>query len=232
MKLLIISDLHIGIKSQDDIFQWDDQIFIEKMKKTISEYEIDSVILNGDIYELYKYTYSAICEVHPDLIQFLNHFYYIRGNHDMVMDKGETYLDIENNQGQLIHIEHGHNSDWLNGNRLGRFVATCLFGILKLGFVFSCIRKLYFKFIEWDDDHVKRKYDRLKYLNYALGLLKKYDIVILGHTHKLEKISTYFHEEKKRYFNCGTCSKKKFQGIVLDTETLNYEMIKEKSNEN
>lgn len=33
--------------------------------------------------------------------------------------------------------------------------------------------------------------------------------------------------KKKRYLNTGSCSLGRFQGIVLDTETLKYELIKE-----
>jgi hypothetical protein len=51
-------------------------------------------------------------------------------------------------------------------------------------------------------------------------------MVILAHTHKLESHHTYYLNKKKRYLNCGSCSMGRFQGVVLDTETLDYELIK------
>jgi predicted phosphodiesterase len=61
---------------------------------------------------------------------------------------------------------------------------------------------------------------------YALKLLKKYDMVILGHTHKLESHKIYYLNNKKIYLNCGTCSLGRFQAIVVDTETFEYETVK------
>ena len=51
---------------------------------------------------------------------------------------------------------------------------------------------------------------------YAAEQLKKYDIVICGHTH-IKKIVKY--DNGKLYANCGTCQCGNFQGFILDTET-------------
>ncbi|MDZ7632953.1 MAG: hypothetical protein U5L72_00325 [Bacteroidales bacterium] len=80
--------------------------------------------------------------------------------------------------------------------------------------------------VEESLNSVPRKYNTLKYLTYALNLLKENDMVILAHTHKLESHHTYYLNKKKRYLNCGSCSLGRFQGIVLDTETLRYDLIK------
>ena len=63
-------------------------------------------------------------------------------------------------------------------------------------------------------------------MKYALRLLKTYDVVIMGHTHKMEAHKTYYLQNKKRYLNSGTCSHGRFQAIFLDTETLKHETIK------
>ena len=88
---------------------------------------------------------------------------------------------------------------------------------------------IYFKIVAIEDqiNHIPKKYNTIKYLTYALKLLKEHDVVILAHTHKLESHHTYYLNKKKRYLNCGSCSMGRFQGIVMDTETLKYELIKE-----
>jgi predicted phosphodiesterase len=94
---------------------------------------------------------------------------------------------------------------------------------------YDFIIKLYFRIVALEDqvNYIPKRYNTLKYLTYALRLLKENDLVILSHTHKLESNHTYYLNKKKRYLNSGTCSLGRFQAIILDTETLKYEMIKE-----
>ncbi len=58
---------------------------------------------------------------------------------------------------------------------------------------------IYFRIIALEDEinHIPKKYNTIKYLTYALRLLKEYDVVILGHTHKLESHHTYYLESEK-----------------------------------
>jgi predicted phosphodiesterase len=88
---------------------------------------------------------------------------------------------------------------------------------------------IYFKIVAFEDqiNHIPKSYNTIKYLSYALKLLKEHDMVILSHTHKLESHHTYYLNKKKRYLNSGSCSLGRFQGILMDTETLKYELIKE-----
>ena len=88
---------------------------------------------------------------------------------------------------------------------------------------------IYFKKVALEDEinHIPKKYNTIKYLTYALKLLKDHDVVILGHTHKLESHHTYYLNKKKRYLNSGACTLGRFQGIIMDTETMKYELIKE-----
>ena len=61
--------------------------------------------------------------------------------------------------------------------------------------------------------------------------LRSYDVVILGHTHKLEAHKTYYLNSKKLYLNTGTCSMGRLQAVILNTETLKYDTIKLSSND-
>jgi predicted phosphodiesterase len=158
-----------------------------------------------------------------------NDFIFIKGNHDIVNGSGIDNYQLTNSHGQSIHIEHGHNADWFNGSRIGRSLGKFGMSILKKLSHSGWMMGIYFRIVAFEDQiyHIPKSYNTLKYLTYALKLLRKHDVVILAHTHKLESHHTYYLNKKKRYLNCGSCSLGRFQGILMDTETLKYELIKE-----
>ena len=55
------------------------------------------------------------------------------------------------------------------------------------------------------DSNIVKKTEEL-----AIKLLKKYDRVILGHTHKQIKMFN------GKYFNCGTCQNGRIEYIIVD----------------
>lgn len=230
MKLLILSDFHIGTTHQFSSFGWKPDDLMQMIDYVVADNEIDKVILNGDVYELYQYQYQAVAESYPQLIAYFNKpiFFYIRGNHDALNEFGATEWNHTNSKGELIHIEHGHNADFMNGTALGRMLGRLFFHALKSIMKHPKLLKLYFDFMnQYEDiDRIPRKQNTFKYLSYALKLLKKYDVVIMGHTHKLESHKTYYLNQKKRYLNSGSCTLGRFQGILFDTESLKYETIK------
>lgn len=229
MNILVISDLHIDPDDAFGTFQWDADSLICHIEKIKNEHDIEQIILNGDIFELYKYRYKEIAETQKKLIDYLNKpcFVHVKGNHDITRTQVLNHYMLRNSLGQTIYIEHGHKADFLNGTKIGRFISKYLLCFLKKMMHNKLIHSLYFKLVEYYDeiDRIPKKYNTYKYLKYALAKLKEYDVVILGHTHKLETHHTYYLNKKKRYLNCGTCSLGRFQGIVLDTETLRYTLI-------
>jgi len=231
MNILVLSDLHIDTRDKFGTFQWNEMELIMQIERIRDMYSIDRVIFNGDIFELYKYTFDEIRNANGILMKYFNDkdFIFIKGNHDIVNHFGIDYFQITNNQGQSIHIEHGHNADWLNGTKMGRTLAKFGLLLLKKMSRVKPLMDIYFKIVAFDDqiNRIPKRYNTIKYLTYALRLLKEHDVVILAHTHKLESHHTYYLNKKKRYLNCGSCSFGRFQGIVLDTETLKYELIKE-----
>jgi len=230
MKLLVLSDLHIDTGDKFGTFGWKPKKFIKVLDDIIKHYDVEQVILNGDVFELYKYTYADIVERNTRLIEYFdtNGFIYIRGNHDLWNPKARDHFKITNSQGKTIHIEHGHNADFLNGTSIGRFIGKLGFYVLRFIVKMQWAERLYFKIVEYDDEvnRVPRKYNSYKYLLYALKLLRKYDLVILGHTHKLELHKMFYINQRKQYLNCGTCSLGRFQAVLVDTETLANETIK------
>jgi len=230
MKLLVISDLHLGDKSRFDNCGWDFKEFKTVLETVQQRYKIEQTVLNGDIFELYKHKYTEIAKTNAEFISYLqtNNFVYIKGNHDWLLDGGVDSYQLVNSQGKKIHIEHGHNADFLNGTSFGRVLGKAFFKILKQLMSVELFLKIYFKIVEFDDEvnRVPKKYNSIKYLKYALKLLKHHDVVIMGHTHKMEIHKTYYLNNKKRYLNTGACSLSRFQGIILDTETLEYDTVK------
>jgi predicted phosphodiesterase len=231
MNILVLSDLHIDTGDNFGTFQWKEKDLISHIEYIRRNYSIDKVIFNGDTFELLKYHYEDIKNANPLLIEYFNDkdFIFIKGNHDIVIDSGLNNYQITNSQGQIIHIEHGHNADWFGGTKLGRALSKFGFSLLKKLSDSGSMMDIYFRIVAFGDqiNHIPKRYNTLRYLSYALRLLKEYDMVILGHTHKLESHHTYYLNKKKRYLNSGSCSMGRFQGIVLDTETLRYDLIKE-----
>jgi len=234
MVILVLSDLHIDTHDNFGIFRWDENDFIERIENLRDKYNIEKVIFNGDIFELHKYRYDEIRRANPSLIRYFEanrDFIFIKGNHDFVLDFTLDYYRITNSKGQIIHIEHGHNADWLNGKKAGRALAKFGLSLLKKMSDSARMMKLYFRIVAYDDqiNYIPKRYNTIRYLSYALRLLKVFDVVILGHTHKLEAHHTYYLNRKKRYLNSGVCSLGRLQGIIMDTETLQYEFLNETS---
>lgn len=231
MNILVLSDLHIDTCDNFGTFQWDEMDLVMQIEGIRDIHNVEKIIFNGDIFELLKYAYEDIRKANPILMRYFNDndFIFIKGNHDIVNDFGIDYYDITNSHDQTIHIEHGHNADWLNGTRFGRAIGK--FGLLLLKKLShsKSLMDIYFRIVAFEDqiNHIPKSYNTIKYLTYALKLLKEHDVVILGHTHKLESHHTYYLNKKKRYLNSGSCSLGRFQGILMDTETLKYELIKE-----
>jgi predicted phosphodiesterase len=231
MNILILSDLHIDTNDKFGTFQWNEKDFINQIESIRDLYSIEKIIFNGDTFELLKYRFEEIEKAHPSLLRYFRDkdFVFIKGNHDIVNKFGVENYQIINSQGQTIHIEHGHNADWFNGSKAGRAISKFGFSMLKKLSHSKSLMDIYFKIVSFEEqiNHLPKNYNTIKYLTYALKLLKEHDVVILAHTHKLESHHTYYLNQKKRYLNCGSCSLGRFQGIILNTETLRYELIKE-----
>lgn len=233
MRILVLSDLHIDTCDPFGAFQWNEEEFIAHLEHIREFHSIDKVIFNGDTFELMKYRFEEIKKVHPALIEYFKHedFIFIKGNHDIVNTFGFDHYQIKNSMGQTIHIEHGHNAEWFNGSRTGRAIGRFGFLMLKKLAGFKPLMVSYLKIVARRDrkNQMPKKYNSIRYLTYGLRLLKEHDVVILGHIHKLEAHHTYYMNKKKRYLNSGSCSFGRFQGIVMDTESLRYELIRQNS---
>ena len=234
MNILVLSDLHIDTGDNFGVFKWDQLDFIKQVERVRDIFSIDKVIFNGDTFELLKYTFEEIRRANPILLRYMKDkdFVFIKGNHDRNNGFGLKNYRITNSKGQIIYMEHGHKADWLNSSRIGNILAETGLVFLKRFSRSTIIMNMYLNLVSHLEkiNKIPKRYDTLKYLTYALKLLKDHDVVILSHTHKLESHHTYYLNKKKRYLNSGSCSLGRLEGIIMNTETLQYEFIKETKN--
>ncbi|MGA3050313.1 MAG: metallophosphoesterase [Chitinispirillaceae bacterium] len=229
MNILVLSDLHLSNHDHFSAFGWNEDAFLRKLDLICTMYGVEKIVLNGDILELCKYRWHEIIRSNSRILSYfaVNKTVYLRGNHDFRADDSLDHYNIVNSNGQSIHIEHGHKADFFGGTKIGRFLNDALFRGLKFLFGLSPVRVLYFGILHREEGIVgQRKYNSYDYLRYALGLLAQHDVVILGHTHEIEAHQSYRKSKSKLYLNCGTCTFGRFQGIVMDTESLRYELIR------
>ena len=229
MKIFVVSDLHLEASETLGTFGWNQDDFIAMMESVKREHSIDKVILNGDTFDLCKSAYEDIAVRNEKLIEYFNGIkaLYIKGNHDIALPFGQRHFGVINSRGEKIYIEHGHRGDFINGTAMGRFTGKMFYKFLKCVTRVSFIQALYYGYLEQDEGlKGHRNYNSYKYLRHAVKLHRKYDVVILGHTHKMEHHNSFSRGNYKRYFNSGSCSFGRFQGIILDTETFEHVAVR------
>ncbi len=231
MKILVISDLHIGNGSPFNTFGWRDQDFISRLELYRELYRIDLVVLNGDIFEMYKYSINKIYENHRKLLDyfFIHDFILLRGNHDSCFSGSMDELTLVNSSGKLIHFEHGHRAD-IRGYKAVMGLHRICFRFLKFSALLGSIHLCLHYLVRKNENFDRIKYRKKKYQKYGKQLLDGlYDVVVLGHTHRMESFEHNNVGRIKLLLNSGTCSQGRFQAVVLDTETLDYFFIKDGS---
>jgi predicted phosphodiesterase len=229
VRIFIISDLHLGDGRTLCTFGWHQNAFIKAMDAIRERYEINGVVLNGDIFDLYKSKYRNIADHNRKVVDYLASIdaVFIKGNHDRAFRQAREFCLIVNSRGEKIYIEHGHRADMLNGTMLGRGVGRVFFQLLKTAARFSRPCAWYFGYVHRMEARKERKTRNSKrHLRYASRLLKQNNVVVLGHTHKIEARQADSRLGRKRYFNSGSCSLGRLQGIILDTETLEHTAIR------
>ena len=217
MKVLIISDLHLGDGSSADDFGDND----DSLLKWITSHNADVVYLNGDIYDSWQFKMKRIKKAHPKIIkEFKNRKYkYIRGNHDYSV-MGVLTRSLTTKNAMKVLISHGFQNDDRMKNPFLR-VGVWFLGILER-----------VPFLSWIDNPesfaTPRNKEKIMKLteDYARDQLHKYDIVICGHTHlKCDKNVSDGLTGSLKYINTGTCQHGKREGAILDTETGSVRLI-------
>jgi len=208
MKILVISDIHLGDGSKSDDFG--NRANEIKLKKWIEKQKADRIYLNGDIYELWQFKPQAVKNAHYMFWKYLHgrKFVHIRGNHDYQL-MGPLTKTLKTKSGKRVLISHGFQNDKLMTNPFSR---------LFVWIIGQTLEKLFPDIDNEDGYKHKRNKSRTirNTLKYAEKMWKRYDIVILGHSHKQMTERSYVYGI---YANCGTCANGKLQGVLLDTLT-------------
>ena len=183
-KVLILSDLHMGCGSNDDLFFNNGEL----LTCILEEYYFKSgwyLVLNGDIEELHKFTIDEIRERWSGLYRVFNLFarenrlFKIAGNHDyqLTMMKNTSYpyaihTAVKIETGVVpAYVFHGHQLSSI----YSRF--NILFGLL--------IRYILKPFRIKNISDARSPYKRFKIEKKAYAFsMKNHCLSIIGHTHR------------------------------------------------
>jgi len=211
--ILIISDLHLGDGTGSDDFSYSDFRKLKNADKELIKFiegiAPDRIVLAGDIFELWQHRLAWVKRAHKELLQFFTNrkAIFIEGNHDIGIGY-EDHLVINTPEAKQIFIVHGHQAESYMTNPLIKL------GVFLLSFlekIWPNIDKLYY--IVKDS-----KTESPAVAKYISSQLAKYDIVVLGHTHK--------GLVRGNYGNAGTCQWGNLEAIKLRTDNLSLEFIK------
>ncbi|MBA7492708.1 hypothetical protein ES702_03258 [subsurface metagenome] len=200
----IISDLHLADGGRRDDFKKNRtkfKNFLRMVKKEKSQ-----LIIAGDFLELWQTNFRDIARTYSDILNDLISAgtKIVIGNHDYYLHhfrKLNFLHDSYQIPGRKIFIQHGHQFDRFNDPKrliyLGNLAAT---GAGALEDIHPDLDAIAMSFLEilneklkwlpsWTPGTRTKEYlsgggDFSEYLKGARKLLKKYDYVILGHTHK------------------------------------------------
>ncbi len=212
MKVLIISDLHLGDGTNaDDFGKGNDNRLIQWIQK----FKADMILLNGDIYELWQFTMRKIRKAHPELCAEFEKYKYVflKGNHDYKLF-ARMARTVRLSTGKKAFISHGFQNDKMMTSpfaRLGIWALTWL----ERFFPNIDNKNTYKRKERTEEKEVPTRTEKMT-LSYAEKMLEKYHFVFCGHTHT-PNIS--WMDNGRAYANSGACIHGKFRGILLDTQT-------------
>jgi len=182
-KVLIISDLHMGTGTRDDLYHNG-----EMLTRILEEYYFNNgwiLVLNGDIEELHKYSLDQIRETWAGLYRVFNLFakenrlFKIIGNHDepLILKRRMSYPFAIHN---VIKIETGVIPAYVyHGHQLSAFYVT-------FNRIFSVLVKLFLKpfgIKNITDSRSPYKRFQIEKMAYAFSM-KNNCLSIIGHTHR------------------------------------------------
>ncbi len=217
MKIVILSDLHIGsVEFEKNLPGFAD--FLDHLER-----DHESIILAGDVFELYfprfplspwrefrkiRETYRGITDrfFHPP-------YTLLAGNHDWVLSRkgfpGELIIEEDS---MKIYITHGEICDpnysssfrsWLSRSYMWiawKLKQAGLSYLYDLGVESD-------KRLNMDDDSAYREFARVK-------VREGFRLVVMGHTHVERNLKL----DGGRYINTGDCVQRKMY-LSIDTET-------------
>jgi predicted phosphodiesterase len=229
MEIAVISDLHLGNRSEVDGFGHDDAEFLKFLN--FLEGNFERIVLLGDIWEtltgrLPGYAGAELVTARDSHAEIHRRFQrpqyrYVHGNHDLVagaVDGAPDELVIQADGVRLL-FTHGHQSDTLMQRRRWMSELGVWLGgwIRRLG-----LAPLYRLFEKMDAMRGGVSLDALNcpFQRWALGVAaeRNADVMITGHTH----MATRAEHGNRLFLNSGSCSEGKYSFLSLDTRRAQY----------
>jgi predicted phosphodiesterase len=232
MKIVVISDLHLGSGGKTDLFGHDDAEFLGFL--TFLERNFERVILLGDVWE----TLTAVLpgnplralgearERHREIARrFLRPKYsFVHGNHDIVAAREGAPEEITiEADGMRLLFTHGHQNDpivqsarWLSevGVWLGGWIRRFGFG------------SLYHSIRELDSARGGASLDATScsFQRWAVEVarVRSADVVVTGHTH----LATRAEHGDRLFLNSGSCSGGEISFLGIDTRSGSFSVQK------
>ncbi len=204
--ILVLGDLHLGLKDND--------LKIQRLEQLFKEFnDIEILILLGDIFDFYFECPEKVKEIYGPVLRLFetkaNHFpiFYLQGNHDffplrLISEMGIKIISKDfalNYSGKKIYFTHG---DLLTLS--GRVTRTFLTFSLrqKMAKLLPCelIYSLASRISRWSRKRSQAKPLTPKIFRKIDDLLKESDIVVTAHLHNpiIE-----IHKDNKIYANPG-----------------------------
>lgn len=242
MRIIVISDLHLGVKNDiSNNFKLDEYLFNNFLQHMLNKY--DTIVLNGDVFELWEdifETYGSSMEMrirnrvnnilnswifgnlirdHPRIIVLSgNHDVYIK-KYNMLLNKNvRDKLEISSN-GYNILIMHGHFGDILCNDK-----SCCSSFICCCSQTKSTLEDLLNTNLDNGVDKIVATFETSdkKITKYAQDILKasNYNAIIFGHTHRKCMVKI----KNKVYVNDG-CVVSKTDSIDLCVITIDNDKM-------
>ncbi len=220
MNAIILSDVHLR-----DGSSLKTQLMVRFFQEVASRYE--RIYILGDLFDVWPGTSSYLVRIFKPVLQTLrklvedNHtIHYIEGNHDFRLGQYfreslgiQVYTDriIEEWNGRKIYMTHG---DLGNPKELGyralRYVlrhnllhlglrAIPQDWIYKIGMQSSQLSRGYQKRMPASESAIRQIYRKTAEQIFREG----YDVVLMGHTHLPDDVSTIVEGRPCRYINTG-----------------------------
>lgn len=238
MKIAILSDLHIKEPSFGNKFLFTDDEFSDRLNVLLQSF--DKIILNGDIFELWKtvlplykyqkYEYLNIKKHFPKSCNTIfnsNKIILLQGNHDnRLITLSKEFPELKkvknwhietNSKDEIFSFWHGHLDFFNRIFPYSGFFFTWISGIFER--IFSRGSKDYLGIAKIFKKPFFKNSVQIKHFVKHIDMYDNIVFVGNGHTH-YEEQKVFIHNNKERIFlNTGFYNKKEQDIYWIDTET-------------
>lgn len=225
MRIAVISDIHLGRGDETDRFGHEApqfHAFLDHLEQVG-----ERIVLLGDVLDThhgripfaFEREARIVCAAHCSLSDRLlsGRYDVVFGNHDSVLAKRPGVRE------EMVFYADGYRILMIHGHQFDRLL-SCSAGICALGNWLGGVAQRHgirgaLSFLDFIDDFAngvtRDRSERYRRIAVALARRRGFNVIVLGHLHKLEK-----HEEQGViYLNTGSCLEGKFEYVLIDTKS-------------